>query len=335
MVVDKVQNTEYYYPCTTLVVLRTIFLTSVRVRLVFLHPLRLYSNFSACSIFSFRRFPIGKPLNFTLSTMPARLSCDITAPSQSAVSSLGKRKRQSSQPDKPHWTSRHEYTALQRKHWELMSGSRSPLQNAAALHCASSSANGFQSVNSFRNDENIHGLPADWAWKIHSLGPMSSPKRRRVVLTRMTNGQKHNLPTYPIPLHPCTESQKNIKFSGPVSSLLLRPCHICHRRPTTRAVLDGYIDCEDCGSRTCFICMRECESEECRHAERSQDDAVLNGPDYCQRSHSQRRKVCSSCSVESIDSEGRDTVTCLDCHLHKSDLKGFLSYAADTEHWPS
>lgn len=39
----------------------------------------------------------------------------------------------------------------------------------------------------------------------------------------------------------------------------LSPCHICHRKPTVRAELSGFADCEGCGRRTCYICIRECE----------------------------------------------------------------------------
>lgn len=38
----------------------------------------------------------------------------------------------------------------------------------------------------------------------------------------------------------------------------LAPCHICHRRPTKKSDLDSFADCEGCGERTCFICMRDC-----------------------------------------------------------------------------
>ncbi len=38
----------------------------------------------------------------------------------------------------------------------------------------------------------------------------------------------------------------------------LRPCHICHRKPTRKSDLDSYANCEACGERTCYICIREC-----------------------------------------------------------------------------
>ncbi|KAM0564274.1 hypothetical protein ACHAPJ_000484 [Fusarium lateritium] len=48
-------------------------------------------------------------------------------------------------------------------------------------------------------------------------------------------------------------------FAKPkVTSALLAPCHICHRRPTKKSDLDSFADCQGCGERTCFVCIREC-----------------------------------------------------------------------------
>jgi hypothetical protein len=38
----------------------------------------------------------------------------------------------------------------------------------------------------------------------------------------------------------------------------LSPCHICRRKPTAKNELDAFADCEGCGERTCWICIREC-----------------------------------------------------------------------------
>ncbi|KAF4948705.1 hypothetical protein FSARC_13670 [Fusarium sarcochroum] len=48
-------------------------------------------------------------------------------------------------------------------------------------------------------------------------------------------------------------------FAKPkVTSALLAPCHICHRRPTKKSDLDSFADCQGCGERACFVCIREC-----------------------------------------------------------------------------
>lgn len=38
----------------------------------------------------------------------------------------------------------------------------------------------------------------------------------------------------------------------------LSPCHICRRKPTAKHELDAFADCEGCGQRTCWICIRGC-----------------------------------------------------------------------------
>lgn len=40
---------------------------------------------------------------------------------------------------------------------------------------------------------------------------------------------------------------------------LLSPCHICHRKPTRKTDLDSFADCEGCGQRTCYVCIRQCQ----------------------------------------------------------------------------
>ncbi|KAF9879282.1 hypothetical protein CkaCkLH20_03515 [Colletotrichum karsti] len=39
----------------------------------------------------------------------------------------------------------------------------------------------------------------------------------------------------------------------------LSPCHICHRRPTKKSDLDSFADCQGCGQRTCYVCIRQCK----------------------------------------------------------------------------
>ncbi|KAK3300466.1 uncharacterized protein B0H64DRAFT_15981 [Chaetomium fimeti] len=35
-------------------------------------------------------------------------------------------------------------------------------------------------------------------------------------------------------------------------------CHICSRKPTRKSDLDSFADCQGCGQRTCYVCIREC-----------------------------------------------------------------------------
>lgn len=57
-------------------------------------------------------------------------------------------------------------------------------------------------------------------------------------------------------VHQHTNETANIP--SPKKSVDLSPCHICRRKPTVRSELDAFADCEGCGKRTCYICIREC-----------------------------------------------------------------------------
>jgi hypothetical protein len=101
--------------------------------------------------------------------------------------------------------------------------------------------------------------------------------------------------------------------STPIAPLLLRPCHVCWRRPTTWAVLDAYADCEACGGRSCYICLRECEDDNCKFATVDIRDESA-GPDLERYAGKvRRRRLCSLCTVEDIGADGVDMIRCLDC----------------------
>lgn len=103
----------------------------------------------------------------------------------------------------------------------------------------------------------------------------------------------------------------------------LRPCHICHRRPTTRGVLDAYADCDLCGQRSCYICLRQCDSPSCCGSAGlgDQNQLLRDGSDRLQEeingddseSKQSRRKICSCCAVEGVSETGVEIVQCLDC----------------------
>ncbi|KAK7425667.1 hypothetical protein QQZ08_007885 [Neonectria magnoliae] len=79
----------------------------------------------------------------------------------------------------------------------------------------------------------------------HDTSPSSSPpshRRRRSSQLKLLQVQ------------PASTNRLAPKATG----ALLTPCHICHRRPTKKSDLDSFAQCQGCGERACFICIREC-----------------------------------------------------------------------------
>ncbi|KAK3395836.1 hypothetical protein B0T20DRAFT_46251 [Sordaria brevicollis] len=54
-------------------------------------------------------------------------------------------------------------------------------------------------------------------------------------------------------------------------------CHICFRKPSKKSDLDSYADCQGCGQRTCYVCMRQCPgwtSSFQQHGQQQTDDGI-------------------------------------------------------------
>lgn len=104
------------------------------------------------------------------------------------------------------------------------------------------------------------------------------------------------------------------------TKLVLRPCHICHRKPSTKVMLDAYADCELCGQRACYICLRECNASNC-HANSQHSpsgvecfDTEMGHPDDDKSgSTGRQRKICSLCAIEGLTDTGQEIVWCVDC----------------------
>lgn len=100
----------------------------------------------------------------------------------------------------------------------------------------------------------------------------SVPSRKIMPLTKRTklSVEDHALHVDHAPTHRRRLSQqralqdmpdlKNRSFEKPVS-LNLAPCHVCHRRPTKKSDLDSFAECQGCGERTCFVCIRQCQGK--------------------------------------------------------------------------
>lgn len=115
-----------------------------------------------------------------------------------------------------------------------------------------------------------------------ALYPKSRPmagrrdfKRQRIILPSAPTSQYHDDETE-VSLTDTPQSPNSTSYSsdrhGPFktsrpqhqhagSGSDLSACHICHRKPRVRSELDSYANCEGCGQRTCYVCMRQCSGD--------------------------------------------------------------------------
>lgn len=147
-----------------------------------------------------------------------------------------------------------------------------------------------------------HGPPPR---KIISLSSPRAKKLRMMAEQQDSDEQTpysvHTIPqTNPRP-NPLAPSSRHNHARSPSASKLgprttittnvLAPCHICHRRPTKKTELDSYADCQGCGERTCYVCMREClgwgATPRDRHSPSGQEEEMLMGDEETNSEHEQ------------------------------------------------
>ena len=143
----------------------------------------------------------------------------------------------------------------------------------------------------------------------------------RDILSLVQRNQKRprrqrTSPTSPSKIHitsPKTQPPLPLTNAGD----LLRPCHICYRRPMTKTDLTCYADCDNCSKRSCYICMRECEEADCKLATHNNEEEWFRTDTEStkQASEKGRRKprLCRHCTVESILADGTDMTRCWHC----------------------
>ncbi|KAE8332353.1 hypothetical protein BDV39DRAFT_166959 [Aspergillus sergii] len=151
--------------------------------------------------------------------------------------------------------------------------------------------------------------------------PESSIAQMKMLSPNIYTSGSSNISSPPVSPRTLVPSP-HLQHNTCASASCLRPCHICHRRPTTKEVLDAYADCDLCGERSCYICLRHCDAVNCSGSTyllgesqlfkdattRLQDDTSKN------KSHiRQPRKICSCCAVEGVTEAGIEAVRCLDC----------------------
>ncbi|KAK1984104.1 hypothetical protein LZ30DRAFT_586889 [Colletotrichum cereale] len=108
------------------------------------------------------------------------------------------------------------------------------------------------------------------------IAPLPVPKRQRMfdeedadldstdggISTQPSSQrQRRNSKSPPASNHNSRTPQDQTDAAGnrPKTPSSLSPCHICHRRPTKKSDLDSFADCQGCGQRSCFVCIRECQ----------------------------------------------------------------------------
>ncbi|GAB1310491.1 IBR domain-containing protein [Madurella fahalii] len=88
--------------------------------------------------------------------------------------------------------------------------------------------------------------------------PSSSPSRKQ---QQQQQQHHHHHPQQQI--HHTKSAEKSRQTivaadDAPSSTALIDRCHICFRKPTKKSDLDSFADCQGCGLRTCYVCIREC-----------------------------------------------------------------------------
>ncbi|KAK0670705.1 hypothetical protein QBC41DRAFT_317150 [Cercophora samala] len=161
------------------------------------------------------------------------------------------------------------------------------------------------------------------------------PKRQHDVAPHTnTKSPTHQREGEPSPAKPRPNLGSRAATTITTTTSLLTPCHICSRKPTKKSDLDSFADCQGCGQRTCYVCIREClgwsptrtpslqtepsitmidvDSEEQQqqppHPPVPESDPEDNG--WAKGGGGHRMMVCSRCCVE----RGADgDVVCLGC----------------------
>lgn len=143
-----------------------------------------------------------------------------------------------------------------------------PLANIAPwalINNSFSSSKGFDHGGLFQH----HQLHAAAARKIM---PLPLAKRRRTSLEgdaaaldvepiqrpQPNASQRHGQVHQRQDTKPIDKTRGTTTPDTPSSTPLMSRCHICFRKPTKRSDLDSFADCQGCGQRTCFVCIREC-----------------------------------------------------------------------------
>ncbi|KAK3329032.1 hypothetical protein B0H66DRAFT_11007 [Apodospora peruviana] len=96
---------------------------------------------------------------------------------------------------------------------------------------------------------------------VRKMMPLPAIKRqRRSISNSPTSATQRQIraPSLPAPETSFDDRPTPQRTASLAPASLMSRCHICSRKPTKKSDLDSFADCQGCGNRTCFICIREC-----------------------------------------------------------------------------
>ncbi|KAF7899237.1 uncharacterized protein EAF01_008450 [Botrytis porri] len=145
----------------------------------------------------------------------------------------------------------------------------------------------------------------------HNLYPHTihhdSERRHLIPRSKMSLNKRVRVDYLPSEPESRIESTKEKEKEKNGSGMDLRACHICHRKPTVKKELDAFANCEGCGKRACWVCIRECLGG-WGNTQMGEEAAGKEG--WGEKGTKHRGMVCSRCCVER-GTEG--DVLCLGC----------------------
>ncbi|KAK2600273.1 hypothetical protein QQS21_004992 [Conoideocrella luteorostrata] len=124
----------------------------------------------------------------------------------------------------------------------------------------------YRLYNSDKEKQNFYILDAAQDFPAtRKVLPLSSKRAR---ITSDDDGDAHSpgrdaiIPAHRRRFSPqrVLQDQPKVGNKAPLrpAAALLIPCYICHRRPTKKSDLDSFAECQGCGERACYVCIRQC-----------------------------------------------------------------------------
>ncbi|RAK74926.1 uncharacterized protein BO72DRAFT_187646 [Aspergillus fijiensis CBS 313.89] len=147
---------------------------------------------------------------------------------------------------------------------------------------------------------------------------------RQRIFAKRQRLQKQSSPTQSLTLATSHISSSQVSYqslspkSHQPSTFCLLPCHVCHRRPTTKETLGAYSNCEICAQRSCYICLRSCDAVDCSGSINTpvKPSGFIDEDGRGMKRQTRSRRICSSCAVEGLNETGAVAARCLDCVLN-------------------